>query len=176
MKKVILAMTIAALVGCTTMEPVEYSIPVDNRQALKKFRFTNFSISHFTQSARFNPSCRFLGPLELPDDLSFAQYIVETINDDLKAAGVYSSRRRRISGDITTLAFSSSSGFTNGFWDISIMLVSPRGTSLNVSNRFIFKSGLRAVEACNATADALYPAIQNLLSVAIADPKFRKLL
>jgi len=45
-----------------------------------------------------------------------------------------------------------------------------------VSNKYTFKSGFDAITACNATADALSPAVQDLIKAAITHPEFSALL
>lgn len=91
-------------------------------------------------------------------------------------AGLYSESGASISGDITRISYSSISGLTNGYWDIAVLLKSSNGKSLNVANRYEFKSGFDAITACNATADALTPAVQDLIQSAVTNPGFVILL
>jgi hypothetical protein len=91
-------------------------------------------------------------------------------------AGVHSDVGTKIYGDITNVGFSSTKGITNGFWDISIFLTSSNGKTLATSNRYSFKSGFDAITACNATADALTPAVQDLIQKTVTNPEFVKLL
>ena len=82
----------------------------------------------------------------------------------------------KISGDITKISFSSISGLTSGYWDIGLSLNSTNGTNLIVTNRYQFQSGFDAITACNATADALSPAVQDLITTTISRPEFSKLM
>ena len=50
-----------------------------------------------------------------------------------------------------------------------------KNESLNVSNKYSFKSGFDAITACNATADALSPAVQDLIKATINHRDFAKL-
>lgn len=50
------------------------------------------------------------------------------------------------------------------------------GSSLDARNKYVFESGFDAVTACNATADALSPAVQDLISSVIASPDFGRLI
>jgi len=176
MKKIILLVIMVSLGACSTMQPPRYSISVDNVQALKKYENANFMVSEFTQSTSFNSSCRLMGPIEPADGLTFAEFIGKAFNDELKMAGVYSEKGAKISGDITKVDFSSTSGLTNGFWDISIVLKSSNGKSIVATNKYTFKSGFDAITACNATADALSPAVQDLIQNAVTNPEFKNLL
>jgi len=109
---------------------------VDNIQAFKKHENAKLAVSEFTQSAVFQPNCRLMGPIEPADGLSFSEFITKAINDELKMAEIYSKEGVNLIGDITKVDFSSSSGLTNGFWDISILLTSSNGNALNVSNKY----------------------------------------
>jgi hypothetical protein len=176
MKKIFILLMITTLAACSTMQPPRYSISVDNVQALKKFEDANLMVSEFTQSTSFNSACRLMGPIEPADGLTFPEFIGKAFNDELKMAGVYSEGGIKISGDITKVDFSSSSGLTNGFWDIAIILKSSNGKSIEASNKYTFKSGFDAITACNATADALSPAVQDLIQSAVTNPEFKNLL
>jgi len=65
---------------------------------------------------------------------------------------------------------------TSGWWDLSLTLKSNNGQSLAVENKYEFKSGFDAITACNQTAQALGPAVQDLIKKAISDPRFKTLM
>ena len=177
MKKLFISLVlVTTLAACSTMQPARYSISVDNVQALKKYEDASLMISEFTQSTSFNSACRLMGPIEPADGLTFSEFISKAFNDELKMAGVYSESGVKISGDITKVDFSSSSGLVNGFWDIAVTLTSSNGSALSTQNKYTFKSGYDAITACNATADALAPAVQDLIQKAVTNPKFESLL
>lgn len=108
--------------------------------------------------------------------MTIPQFVTNAFNDELKMAGIYSDDAVKISGDITRIEFSSITGLTNGYWDIGLQLKSSNGKTLAVSNRYTFKSGFDAITACNATADALAPAVQDLIKATVTHPDFAKLL
>ena len=91
-------------------------------------------------------------------------------------AGIHSEDGASITGDVTKIDFSSSAGLTNGFWDIAVDLQSSNGNTLSASNKYDFKSGFDAVTACNASADALTPAVQYLINKIVTDLQFSSLL
>jgi hypothetical protein len=47
---------------------------------------------------------------------------------------------------------------------------------MSTNNKYNFKSGFDAVTACNATADALSPAVQDLIKATVNNPSFVRLL
>ena len=71
---------------------------------------------------------------------------------------------------------SSISGVTNGYWNLGLSLNSTNGTNLTVNNKYFFKSGFDGITACNATADALSPAVQGLIKATVNHPEFANLM
>jgi len=164
------------LPSCSTMQPPRYAISVDNIQKLKSYEGAKVELVSLNQTTNFDSNCRLMGSIEPADGLTFPQFISKAFNDELKMANLYSTDGVKISGDITKVEFSSTSGLTNGYWDIAMTLKSSNGNSLSVSNKYTFKSGFDAITACNATADALSPAVQDLIQSMIIQPGFAKLL
>jgi hypothetical protein len=117
-----------------------------------------------------------MGPIEPADGLSVSQFITKAFNDELIMAGVHSKEGIKLNGDITKIEFSSVSGLTGGYWDIEVKLNSSNGKSVTVNNKYTFKSGFDAITACNATADALTPAVQDLIKAIITHPDFSNLI
>ena len=177
MKKILLmAMATVLLSSCSTMQPPRYAISVDNIQKLKAYDGTKVELSSLNQSVKFDSNCRLMGPIEPADGLTFPQFISKAFNDELKMANIYSTDGVKISGEIAKVEFSSVTGLTNGYWDIGLNLKSSNGNNLSVSNKYTFKSGFDAITACNATADALSPAVQDLIKALVNHPDFSTLL
>ncbi|MBL4823606.1 MAG: hypothetical protein JKX90_08860 [Colwellia sp.] len=158
------------------MQLPRYSVSVDNIQTLKQLKEIKGEFASLNQATKFSDNCRMMGPIEPADGLSVPQFIVKAFNDELKMAERYSSDDVKITGDITKIEFSSISGLTNGYWDLGLNLKSSNGESLTVTNKYSFKSGFDAITACNATADALAPAVQDLIKVTVNHPNFGKLM
>jgi len=175
MKKLALITAMIGLSACSTMQPPRYAVSVDNIQALKSMNEIQGEFVNLTQASQFSSNCRLMGPIEPADGLSIPQFITKAFNDELKMSDRYSEDGADITGEITNIEFSSVSGLTNGYWNIALKLNSSNGTSLNVSNKYSFKSGFDAITACNATADALSPAVQDLIKATINHRDFAKL-
>jgi hypothetical protein len=169
----VLALSVSA---CSTMQPPRYAISVDNVQALKAYGDAKVEFASLIQTASFSSNCRMMGPIEPADGLSVPQFITKAFNDELKMASIYDNEGVRLTGDVVKVEFSSISGLTNGYWDLGLKVNSTNGQSLDVENKYEFKSGFDAITACNATADALSPAVQDLIKATIAHPDFEKLL
>lgn len=167
---------VVLLSGCSTMTPPRYAVSVDNIQELKKIKDAKVIVTELSLSGKFDSGCRMVGPIEPADKLTVPQFIAKAFNDEFKMADIYSVDGAKISGDITKIKFSSMDGLTNGNWDISLLLKSSNGQKLEVNSRYEFRSGFDAITACNATADALSPAVQDLIKKTVTDPGFKKLL
>lgn len=177
MKKLSVTLFIVfALSACSTMQPPRYAVSVDNIQTLKEHKDASVGVVSLSQSASFSANCRLMGPIEPADNLTFPQFITKAINDEFKVANIYSTDGIKLTGDITKIEFSSSAGLTNGYWNIALSLQSSNGTTLSVSHQYNFKSGFDAITACNATADALSPATQDLLTALFSHPDFQALI
>jgi len=176
MKKVVLAISVLLLSACSTMQPPRYAVSVDNIQSLKKLPNVQGEFVSLNLPNNFSSNCRLMGPIEPADGLTIPQFITKAFNDELKMADKYSSDAVKISGNVTHIEFSSISGLTNGYWDIALQLQSTNGSSITVSNKYAFESGFDAITACNATADALSPAVQDLIKATVNHPDFAKLM
>jgi hypothetical protein len=175
-KKIVFVTSVLALSACSTMQPPRYAVSVDNIQELKKHDGAQAQVIMLNQPTSYDVNCRLMGPIEPADGLSYSQFITKAFNDEFKMAEIYDTTGTTISGDITHIQFSSVSGLTSGYWDIGLKLSSSNGASMTVNNRYDFKSGFDAITACNATADALTPAVQDLIKATISNSEFSSLL
>ena len=178
MKKITVFLLVLGLSGCSTYMPQRYSISADNNVALKALKAGNINVGTFTGPANFDNSCRAAGPISPPDDLSFAGYIQKALADELKVAGKYDDKtpKTTLTGELQQLSFSSSRGLTGGTWDIGLRLYSSNGKSMSVSEHYEFNSGFVADTACKQTAEAYYPAVQDLIGKLVKSPDFEALV
>ena len=177
MKKLGFALTlIVALSGCTTMTTARYSVSIDNNQALKAYAGSAVKLGSLALGTEYEANCRLAGPIKAIDNKTIDQFVLKAINDEFKFANIYSETGSTLTGTLTKVAFSSSAGLTNGWWDLGIKLDSSNGKSMVASNKYEFKSGFDAMTACNHTAQALGPAVQDLIKAVVTDPQFKGLI
>lgn len=177
--KTLVAFCLAVSVSaCSTFTPPRYSISADNNVALKSIGVGNVNVGKFTGPASFDNACRGAGPIAPPDNVSFEAYIQKALADELKVAGMYDDKSPKVTltGAVEKLRFSSSRGLTGGEWDIDLRVNSSNGKSVFVSEHYEFQSGFVADTACKQTAEAYFPAVQNLLGKLIKSPEFKGLL
>ena len=177
MKKIVfMAIAVLTLTACSTFQSPRYAISVDNVQKLKNYEGVKAEVISLSQPTSFDSNCRGGAPIKPADGLTFSQFISKAFNDEFKLAGIYSEDHIKISVEITKIEFSSMDSLFNGYWDIGLKLVSSNGQSLSVSNKYTFDSEWDGLAACKATAGALPPAVQDLITATITDSEFGKLL
>jgi len=154
--------------------PQRYSISADNNVALKSISVGNINVGSFKGPASFNSSCRAAGPIAPPDDMTFEAYIRKALVDELKIAGKFDEKMPKVtlSGEVDQLSFSSSRSVTGGSWDIGLRVTSSNGKSSYISEHYEFNSGFGADTACKQTAEAYFPAVQNLIGKLVKSPEF----
>ena len=174
----VLALCVVVLVsvGCSTMTPARYAVSVDNNLALKKYEGSRVKLVSMVSPASFDPNCRLMGPIQGSDGMTVPQFVQKAFNDELKFANLYAEDGVTLDGNLTKIAFSSTSGLTNGWWELDLTLKSSKGKSMDVASLYEFKSGFDAITACNQTAQALGPAVQDLIKKTVTDPQFSALL
>jgi len=52
--------------------------------------------------------------------MTIPQFVQKAFNDELKFADLYSEQSVALTGRLTKIVFSSTSGLTNGSWDLAV--------------------------------------------------------
>lgn len=149
---------------------------IDNNQALKHYDGSTFALAELGAPTGYDANCRLMGPIRASDNQTIPQFITKAFNDEFKFASVYGDNGTKLSGRMDKIAFSSTAGLTSGWWDLALTISSSNGKSMSVENKYAFKSGFDAITACNQTAQALGPSVQDLIKKTVTDPKFKTLL
>lgn len=178
MKLVFALLATAALAGCSTYAVPRYSISADNVTALKAVAVNGISVGAFSQAPIANQSpneimCRGVGPIKTPDGEPFAEFVKNALVSELKIAGVYAPTAPiQLTGRLDSIDFSSMSGA----WDLALTVTSSNGRSLSVAEKYPFTSSYFGETACNQTAQALMPAVQDLIAKLVHAPGFSTLI
>ena len=174
--KFTLAVLVLVLVsGCSTMAPPRYGSSPENVVALREYKGAGIQVTSLRQSASFSAGCRLMGDIEPADGKSIPEFIGDAINSELQLAEAYGSDIS-LTGEVNEISFSSIEGLTNGEWIVGLKLEDSDGATAEVRTVYRFKSGFDAITACNATADALTPAVQDTIRDMIGSPDFAKLV
>ena len=165
--------------GCsTTSNSVQYdSTPTNviNIQSASADGKYKVRVEDFRMSATAETSllCRAMGEIDVAPGQSLEEFIKEALQEELLEAGVYSTTSPIIiTGEINRVSFSS----VSSHWDIAMTLSSSNGTQYDVSTNYKFKGSFDAWSACKNVANAFTPAVQDLLEIAISNPKFTTLI
>lgn len=174
----IAALTIT-LAGCVTMPPASYANYADNTYALRKYDGAKVRIGTFTDLSHFDSGCRMVGPIKTAGNRPIPEFIHDSLNDELKFAGLYSDDQSSVllAATLQSGKFSSMTGLTSGYFDFSLQLSNPQnGKSVTANSQYSFDSGFDADTACRNVANALTPAVQRLINKAVTDPGFGPLI
>lgn len=175
-----IAFSVSMLSGCAeTMSPASYANYADNTYSLRKFDRAKIRVTAVNDVSHFDSGCRALGPIRTAGDRSIARFIQDSLNDEMKFAGVYSSDASTINltGNLKAAEFSSMKGLTQGYWKFTLQLSNPgNGIDMVVDSEYPFVSGYNAEIACQNVSNALTPAVQHLINKVVTDSAFASLI
>jgi hypothetical protein len=155
-----------------------YSISADNVVALRAVPNSGISVGAFTQAPipNQNPNsimCRGVGPIKTPDGETFADFLRSSLVSELKIAGAYAAGAPvQLTGRLDNIDFSS----VSGAWNLGLTVFSSNGRSISIAEKYGYTSSYYGETACNQTAQALMPAVQDLLGKLVQAPDFPSLL
>jgi hypothetical protein len=173
------ALVALAATGCSTYAAARYSVSPETVSALRAYRPMTVAVGPFTaaRAGEAEITCRAVGPIKTPDGESFEEFVRRAFIAELMMAELYAvAAPFTLTGHIQRLDFTSGIYFTDAAWDVALMLKSSNGKSLVASERYAFKASYGAEAGCLNAAQALMPAIQNVVGKAIRDPAFSDLL
>lgn len=177
--KVALYLVAAALTilstGCSTYAANRYAINTDNVVAMRALNGKLVNVGSFSakEPGLKEIMCRSVGPIKTPDGEPFSEFVRKALLDEIKIANIYSSNAPiTLTGSLDTVDFSSASGG----WNLALTVKSSNGKSLSVSENYQFTSSLYGETACNQTAQAFMPAVQNLVGKVVRSQEFLALV
>jgi hypothetical protein len=175
MKKLLVLIAVTMLAsGCSTYSASRYSISTDNIMALKSLdgKTLNVGVFSATTPGQKEIMCRGVGPIKTPDGEAFADYVRKAFLDELKISNVYSSSAPvTITGNLDAIDFSSNSGN----WNLALTVKVSNEKTMSVSESYSYTTSFYGETACNQTAQAFMPAVQNLVGKVVRSPEFAKL-
>ncbi len=161
--------------ACSTYSVDRYAMNSNNIVTLKEYQGNDISVGEFTatEPGQTSASCRAVGPIATPDGETFEKYVRNALIAEMQIAEVYSENADTvITGNLNHIKPNS----MDGTWDISVTVTSNSGASFTVEELFDYKTSWYGETACNQTAQALMPAVQNVISKIVTHPQFGTLL
>jgi hypothetical protein len=171
----VLLVAVSALSGCSTYAAHRYSISADNVTALRHLGGKTLNVGPFvsTPPGVKEITCRAVGPIKTPDGEPFSDFVRKALIDELKIANAYAANAPvTLTGTLNRIDFDSA----NGSWDLSLIVLSSNGKSMTVTERYTYTTSYYGETACNQTAQALMPAVQNLIGKLVRTPEFNALV
>jgi hypothetical protein len=148
-----------------------YTVSTDNVIALRALDGKTIKIGEFTS---FEPGlsqimCRGVGPIKTPDGEAYSAFIRKALVDELRMANIYSDDALcTLTGHLDLIKFDS----TTGIWNIALTVKSSNGRSMDIKEEYKYTTSWYGETACNQTAQALVPAVQNLVGKIVRSPDF----
>jgi hypothetical protein len=167
----ILMLLVALLSGCSYFAASRYSISTDNAVALRTLNGKTVNVGAFTSSQpdKGEIGCRGAGLIKTPDGEPFSDFIRKALLDELRMANAFSSNARvALTGNLDLIDYSS----TTGSWRLALTAKSSNGKFMAVTENYSYTSSWVGEIACNQAAQALMPAVQNLVGKVVRSPDF----
>lgn len=177
----VVAMILVALTtgGCSTYAASRYSISPETVNALRAFRPQTVAVGPFTAAKPgvSEITCRAVGPIKSPDGEPFEEFIRRAFIAELTIAEIYAATAPvTLTGHLERLDFESGIYWSDAAWHLVVTVKSSNGKQLAATEHYAFKASYGGDAACQNTAQALMPAIQNLVGKVVRDPAFPDLL
>lgn len=119
--------------------------------------------------------CRAAGPVAVPENKTFTQYIKDAIFDEFKIAGIYDKNAlTKLSAKLDFIDFSS--GMTDGNWTIRMTFSSKTVSPFTVESVHEFSGSFIASMACQQVAQELPIATQKFILKVVSHPSFKKVI
>lgn len=168
-----------SLAACSTYSVDRYAVSMDSQEELRNVSAdapnAKVAVAPFSaiKPGQTELSCRAVGPIKTPDGESFENYIRKALVDQLRFAGLFSEQSTTvIQGQVDKIDFDS----MERMWYIVLRIMSNTGGEFVIVEDYDYKSSYYGETACNQTAQALMPAVQNAISKVVAHPQFRAML
>lgn len=159
------------IAGCSTYAVPRYASNADNVVTLRNLGGAKISVGQFTatKAGEREIMCRGVGPIKTPDGETFSEFIRKSLLAELKFANIHDDTSNVVlTGHLHSADFSS----MGGTWNLELSLRSSNGRSMQVREQYSYTTSFVGETACNQTAQALMPAVQNLIGRIVGAPEF----
>jgi len=165
----------ALLISSCGFSAGRYAVSADNVAALRLLEGTFVRIGPFTatNAGQHSVNCRGTGRIQTSDGEPLSEFVRKGFVDELRAANVYSETDGvTITGNLDSIDVST----TRGLWDLAMTVRSSNGTSMSAQESFTFPPAFVGDTACIGAAQALTPAVQNLIGKIVRSQGFTNLV
>lgn len=111
--------------------------------------------------------------IKTPDGTPFPEFVRKSLMDEMKTVNAYYPKAAvTLTGKLDVIRFS----YGSGEWELALTVRSSNGKGLSVSETYSYKTSSSAEVACDQTAEAFRPAVQNLIGKILKSPEFPALV
>lgn len=166
-------MLVGLLSGCA-YKVSPYGTTSTNQAALRKLGLSPVAVKPFTGAENVPANdvmCRAAGPINA--SVSYVTYIQQSLEEELKVAGLYDPNSPIIlNGKVQQIDFSS--GMSDGKWIFTLETSnSETGKVAKTSSTMQFSGSFVADKACQETAQAFSQGVQQLMLDTFNNPDFK---
>ena len=169
--------------GCASNPPIAVDLYTPDpavQEALRQFDGMLLTVGAFESAAEpFDKVSCLDKPIGLPLADTIAEYIGDSVETELVAAGLYDGNSTlAIGGTVTDLRLrldgKLGSGAIGATWIIGLRLLSSNGKSVSVTAGSAYRTGFEFAN-CYQVAKSFMPMVQKLLREAMTQPNFASL-
>lgn len=177
----VLLVLVVLLSGCSTYVPSRYSISVDNVMALRTLNGKTLNVGAFSSSqpGQNEIMCYTAGLIKTPDGEPFSEFIRKALLDELRMANAFSPTAPvSLTGNLDQIVFEEPQSFSPyvSSWKLALTVKSSNGRAMVVKEDYSYTTSFKVETACYQNAQALIPAVQNLIGKIVLSPDFIGLL
>lgn len=174
-KLLVVGFFVVYLSGCS-FTASNYGASFENVETIKELGSVQVFVEDFTATTSTSSiACRGAGSVVTPNKETFESYIHKAFVSELKLAGIFSETAPiTLKGHFTKIDFNSNIG--NGKWAFELTATSDQDESVNIVSKHEFSTNWVADKACQQVAQALVPAVQNLIGDIVKHSKFKELI
>lgn len=160
----------------TPIAAMRYSPMVATQLALRD-RQGAVNLAPYTGPKFYSVSCRVGALISPPDARSFGDYVHQALQDELKLARLYSDDKATpvLMLSLDNADFTSTRGI-QGQWYFLATVSNAAGRRASFSETYDFESGFGGNNACQNTAAAMMPAVQDLVLKIVQSKEFNELI
>ena len=175
---ILITIVAIAMSACSSYVAPRYGVSTENVLVLRQYSRTSsvkVKVNKFTASKDVKQEimCRAAGPVRASVGTTFQEYIKGALVDELVLSEVYATDAEiTIDGVLESIDFDTS-GETSE-WMIKLKLSSNGFNTFTIDHTAHFGVTYSAERACAEIANALTPAVQDLIEKIINHPEFKK--
>jgi len=180
LKSVVFAICLSLLVltGCSTFKTNNYGVSPENMEKLQSYsdqgakKITAQRLTSFKAGIN-SVKCRGAS-LELPNGMSFEDYISNALITELKLARLYSeTAEKTLKGHLEIIDLAT---FGSGQWTLKATFTTSTGSQFSIDSNYTFDADFAGLKACQEAAQNFVPAVNQFNRKVITHPNFVKFI